>query len=94
MIRPVMGNTPLFAVGGFRQVSSMEEAVKNGYTDCISMCRPFIREPYLVKRIREGKAKAASCSSCNKCLAALANDRPVKCYHKGLPDQLMGIPEL
>jgi 2,4-dienoyl-CoA reductase-like NADH-dependent reductase (Old Yellow Enzyme family) len=86
MIRPVMGNIPLFAVGGFRQISDMEEAVKKGYTDCISMCRPFIREPYLVKHIREGKVKTASCTSCNKCLAALANDIPVKCYHKGFPE--------
>ena len=85
MIRPVMGNIPLFAVGGFRQVSNMEKAVLNGYTDCISMCRPFIREPYLVKHIKEGKTKAASCLSCNKCLAALVNDIPVKCYHKGFP---------
>jgi 2,4-dienoyl-CoA reductase-like NADH-dependent reductase (Old Yellow Enzyme family) len=85
MIRPVMGNVPLFAVGGFRQVACMEEAVENGGTDCISMCRPFIREPYLVKHIKEGKTKTASCLSCNKCLAALVNDIPVKCYHKGLP---------
>jgi len=85
MIRPVMGNIPLFAVGGFRHVSDMEEAVKNGYTDFISMCRPFIREPYLVKHIREGKVKAASCTSCNKCLAAFANNIPVKCYNKGFP---------
>src|SRR4030042_1820372 len=82
MIRPVMGNIPLFAVGGFRHVSDMEEAVKNGYTDFISMCRPFIREPYLIKHIREGKVKAASCTSCNKCFAAVANDIPVKCYNK------------
>ncbi len=85
-IRPVVGDMPLFAVGGFRQVSFMEEAVKNGYTDCISMCRPFIREPHLVKRIKEGKSKTASCTNCNKCLAALVNDLPVKCYHKGFPE--------
>ncbi len=85
MIRPVMGNIPLFAVGGFRHVAKMEEAIKNGYTDFVSMCRPFIREPYLVKHIREGKVKAASCTSCNKCLAAVANDIPVKCYYKGFP---------
>jgi 2,4-dienoyl-CoA reductase-like NADH-dependent reductase (Old Yellow Enzyme family) len=85
MIRPVMGNIPLFAVGGFRQVANMEEAVKNGHTDFISMCRPFIREPYLVKHIREGKIKAASCTSCNKCFAAVASDLPVMCYIKGFP---------
>jgi len=77
-----MGNIPLFAVGGFRHVSKMEEAVKNGYTDFISMCRPFIKEPYLVKHIRGGKVKAAACMSCNKCLATVANDIPVKCYNK------------
>lgn len=85
MIRPVMGQIPLFAVGGFRRVSNMEEAIQKGYIDCISMCRPLIREPYLVKHIREGKVKTASCTSCNKCLAALVNDIPVKCYHKGFP---------
>ena len=85
MIRPVMGNIPLFAVGGFRHVSNMEEAVKNGHTDFISMCRPFIKEPYLVKHIREGKVKTASCTSCNKCFAAVASDIPVKCYYKGFP---------
>lgn len=86
MIRPVIGNIPLFAVGGFRHVSSMEEAVKNGHTDFISMCRPFIKEPYLIKHIKEGKVKTVSCTSCNKCLAALVNDIPVKCYYKGFPE--------
>jgi len=86
MIRPVMGHIPLFAVGGFRHVSTMEEVVKKGYTDLISMCRPFIREPYLVKHIKEGKITTASCTSCNKCLAAVVNDMPVKCYYKGFPE--------
>ena len=86
MIRPVMGSIPLFAVGGFRQVSNMEKAVLNGYTDCISICRPLIREPYLVKHIREGKINSASCTNCNKCLAALVNNLPVKCYQKGFPE--------
>jgi len=86
MIRPIMGNISLFAVGGFRHVSSMEGAVENGYTDFISMCHPFIKEPYLVKHIKEGKVKTASCTSCNKCLAAVANDMPVKCYEKGFPE--------
>lgn len=85
-IRPVMGNIPLFAVGGFRHVANMEKAVRNGYTDLISMCRPFIREPYLVKHIKEGKVDTASCTSCNKCLAAVINDMPVKCYYKGFPE--------
>ncbi len=85
-IRPVMGAIPLFAVGGFRRVAHMEEAVAGGHTDLLSMCRPFIREPYLVKHIKEGKVDVASCTSCNKCLAAVVNDMPVKCYCKGFPE--------
>jgi 2,4-dienoyl-CoA reductase-like NADH-dependent reductase (Old Yellow Enzyme family) len=49
------------------------------------MSRPFIREPNIVNRIREGKADAVACVSCNKCFAAAANYMPVYCYNKGFP---------
>ncbi|MEE9912997.1 MAG: NADH:flavin oxidoreductase [Deltaproteobacteria bacterium] len=84
MIRIVIGETALLAVGGWRHVSSMEEAINNGHTDFISMCRPFIREPSLVKKIREGKTTKASCTNCNRCLAALASNIPVQCYVNGI----------
>jgi 2,4-dienoyl-CoA reductase-like NADH-dependent reductase (Old Yellow Enzyme family) len=83
MIKPVIGKTPLLLVGGFRRVAHMEETLEKGYADCISMCRPFIREPLLVQRIKEGKAESASCISCNRCFAAVANNMPVRCYVKG-----------
>jgi 2,4-dienoyl-CoA reductase-like NADH-dependent reductase (Old Yellow Enzyme family) len=86
MIKPVAGNVPLFVVGGLRRVSQMEEILENGHADFISMSRPFIREPFLVKRIKEGKADAASCVSCNRCLAAAANDMPVRRYYGGFPE--------
>ncbi len=86
MIRAVLRGIPLFAVGGWRHVTAMEEALCNGDTDLISLCRPFIREPYLVRKIREGKSDAASCISCNRCLMAFRNNIPVRCYYKGLPN--------
>ena len=76
---------PVFAVGGWRNFNDMEDAVSKGETDFISMCRPFIREPNLIKRFEEGKTKMASCKNCNKCLAALPNDIPVRCYFKDFP---------
>lgn len=82
LIRPVVGNATIFLVGGMRTVAFMEEALRKGHGDFISMSRPFIREPYLVKRIRQGKTDRASCVSCNKCLARLANKQPVKCDHR------------
>jgi 2,4-dienoyl-CoA reductase-like NADH-dependent reductase (Old Yellow Enzyme family) len=61
----------------------MEEVLEKGEADLISMSRPFIREPFIVKKFKEGKVDAVSCVSCNKCLAAAANNIPVRCYNKG-----------
>lgn len=49
------------------------------------MSRPFIREPFLAKRMQQGKAKEAACISCNKCFAAVFNGLPLRCYVDGLP---------
>ena len=81
-IKPATDGVRVMVVGGLRRVSHMEQVLDDGHADFISMCRPFIREPALVRRIREGKTEAASCESCNKCFAAIANNKPVKCFNK------------
>jgi 2,4-dienoyl-CoA reductase-like NADH-dependent reductase (Old Yellow Enzyme family) len=85
MIRPVLGDIPLLLVGGMRTVSHMEEVLENDHADFISMSRPFIREPFLVNKIKEGIMNKASCVSCNRCLAAVAHDLPIYCYNKSFP---------
>ena len=85
IIKPVLGDTPLFLVGGMRRVSHMEEVLENNYADFISMSRPFIREPFLANKIKEGKTDKVSCVSCNRCFAGIANNLPVYCYNKGFP---------
>ena len=87
MIKPAVGEVPVFLVGGLRSVDYMEEILERGYADFISMCRPFIREPFLVRRIKEGKTSVVSCVSCNKCLAAGVNNMPIRCYSKGFSDE-------
>jgi 2,4-dienoyl-CoA reductase-like NADH-dependent reductase (Old Yellow Enzyme family) len=87
MVKPVVGKVPVFLVGGLRRVSHMEEILEKGYADFVSMSRPFIREPFLVRRIKEGKTSVASCVSCNKCMAAVVNGMPLRCYSKGLPSE-------
>ncbi|CAB1058067.1 hypothetical protein D1BOALGB6SA_2823 [Olavius sp. associated proteobacterium Delta 1] len=82
LIKPVIGDTPLMLVGGLRTVSHMEYVLENNYADFISMSRPFIREPFLVNKIKEGKLDKVSCVSCNRCLAAVPNEIPVYCYNK------------
>lgn len=84
-IKPTAGNMPIILVGGLRRVAHMEQILEDGHADFISMCRPFIREPSLVKKIKAGKTDIASCASCNKCFAALGKGMPLRCYSKGLP---------
>lgn len=87
MIKPVMGDIPLILVGGLRNKASMEEIIGKKYVDLISMARPFIREPLLVKNFKEGKQDKAACISCNRCLAAIPNNFPIRCYVNNFPEK-------
>jgi 2,4-dienoyl-CoA reductase-like NADH-dependent reductase (Old Yellow Enzyme family) len=82
-LRPAIGSVPLMVVGGMRRLSHMEQILEQDQADFISMSRPFIREPDLVKRFKEGQTDVAACQSCNKCAAALVSDMPIRCYHGG-----------
>ncbi len=84
-IKPLIGDTPLFLVGGMRSVAHMESVLEKKHADFISMSRPFIREPSLARKLKEGKKNNVACVSCNRCLAAVPNGLPVHCYHKGFP---------
>jgi 2,4-dienoyl-CoA reductase-like NADH-dependent reductase (Old Yellow Enzyme family) len=84
-IKPVLGQTPLIVVGGIRKLSEMQRVLYEGKADYLSLSRPFIREPFLVKRLKAGKSVEATCTSCNKCFAAVFNDLPLRCYVDGLP---------
>ncbi len=83
LIKPVLNGTLLSVVGGFRKLSHMEEVIDKGYSDLVSMSRPFIREPNIIKKFKDGKTDTVSCQSCNKCLAAVANGIPVRCFNIG-----------
>lgn len=68
---------PVILVGGIRSLGIMQEVVNNGTCDMVSMCRPFIREPDLVKRMEAGHTDRSSCISCNKC----SNPNGFYCVH-------------
>lgn len=58
---------PVIAVGGIHRLADMEEIISSGKADFISMCRPFICEPNLVKKLMDGKQTEAKCLMCNYC---------------------------
>ena len=88
-IRKEIGDFPLIIVGGMRKVSDMEAIISKKHADFISLSRPFIREPHLVKNIKEG-AKQVNCISCNRCLAAISSNLPTSCYVKKFPSKEEG----
>ena len=70
---------PIMLVGGLRTPRVMEKIISEGIADFISMCRPFIREPGLIKRWKEGDPEKAKCISCNMCGLHVFK-RSLRCY--------------
>ncbi len=62
-----MTSGPLSIVGGMRSLPVMEAVINSGAADCISICRPLIREPGLIKRWWKGDTRPAGCISCSGC---------------------------
>ncbi len=67
-IREATKPTPMGLVHGFTKLETMEKAVENDLTDMVSLSRPFIREPDLVKKLKSG-AKETTCIRCDACRA-------------------------
>jgi 2,4-dienoyl-CoA reductase-like NADH-dependent reductase (Old Yellow Enzyme family) len=70
-------SVPVATVNGYRSVAVMEKALAGGHADMISMCRPFIREPGLVKALESGAVEAVGCVSCNGCFGT--RDTGIRC---------------
>jgi 2,4-dienoyl-CoA reductase-like NADH-dependent reductase (Old Yellow Enzyme family) len=58
---------PLGMVGGMRSLAVCGEVIRSGVVDCVSICRPLIREPGLIRRWQSGDTRDADCISCGGC---------------------------
>ncbi len=70
-IKSEMKGVPLICVGGIRDPFFAEEIIRENRVDFISMCRPFIREPDLIKRWHSGDTSRPKCISCNDCFPTI-----------------------
>ena len=73
-------SVPLVLVGGIRSYGVAERLVKTGLTDYVSLCRPFIREPHLVKRWKSGDTSKSTCLSDNLCFKPIRAGEGLYCY--------------
>ena len=69
-----------------------EKAIAEGKLDMWEMCRPMIADPFLPKKVLEGREEdIIPCMACNICLARLFRDQPLICFvrpslgHEGDP---------
>ena len=73
-VRPKVGKLPLSLVGGLRSPELMEEIITAGWTNFVSLARPFICEPDLVNKIRAGRWNPVSCTSCDRCRVGIGKE--------------------
>jgi len=70
---------PLMLVGGIRSYSVAERVIDEGLADYVSLCRPLIREPHLIRRWQDGDIRRATCISCNECFTPVRNAEGIYC---------------
>ena len=70
---------PVMVVGGFRSFDLVKSVIEKNEADYVSLARPFIREPELVKRWQAGDTARARCISCNGCFRPGMRDGGIAC---------------
>ncbi len=71
---------PVIAVGGIKSLEVAESLLEK--VDFVSMSRPLIRDPYLPLKMMKGEVDKSDCKSCNLCLTAIFENKPLDCYAK------------
>jgi 2,4-dienoyl-CoA reductase-like NADH-dependent reductase (Old Yellow Enzyme family) len=72
-------NVPVMIVGGLRSFKLMEQIIKKGEADFISLSRPLIKEPAIINEWKNGDYRRPKCISCNKCFEALLKGETLRC---------------
>ncbi len=71
---------PVVGVGRFTSPDAMVSQVKRGILDLIGAARPSIADPFLPKKIEEGRAEEIrECIGCNICASGDRTGAPIRC---------------
>ncbi len=73
--------TKIVLVGGLRRTETMAQILDSGDADFISLSRPLLREPDLVRQLEAGRTGLVDCTSCNICVLHMEID-PLRCWRK------------
>lgn len=71
---------PVVGVGRFTSPDTMVEQIRSGVLDFIGAARPSIADPFLPKKIEEGRSDdLRECIGCNICVAGDMQSVPLRC---------------
>jgi dimethylamine/trimethylamine dehydrogenase len=71
---------PVVTVGRFTSPDTMVSQIRRGVTDLIGAARPSIADPFLPRKIEEGRLSAIrECIGCNVCYSGDALGVPIRC---------------
>lgn len=71
---------PVVSVGRFTSPDTMARYIRNGTQDLIGAARPSIADPFLPRKIEEGRVEdIRECIGCNVCYAHDALGVPIRC---------------
>jgi dimethylamine/trimethylamine dehydrogenase len=71
---------PIMNVGRFTNPNTMVEVINSGQADIIGAARPAISDPFLPRKIEEGRFDdIRECIGCNMCISRWASSSPIVC---------------
>jgi 2,4-dienoyl-CoA reductase-like NADH-dependent reductase (Old Yellow Enzyme family) len=81
-IKEAVGTIPVICTGGFQTAAIIEDAIRRGDCDAVSIARPLIANNDLVQQFARGMGRPANpCTYCNRCLVN-APENPLGCYEQ------------
>ena len=75
-----IAKVPVVGVGRFTDPDEMVRVLRSGQYDIIGCARPSIADPWLPRKIDEGRTDdIAECIGCNQCIARFEYGVPIVC---------------
>jgi 2,4-dienoyl-CoA reductase-like NADH-dependent reductase (Old Yellow Enzyme family) len=70
---------PVIVVGGIKSLETINSIITDNIADFVSMCRPFIIEPNIVRKFKDHTQTVSKCINCNYCGIAM-EENTLRCY--------------